>query len=566
MTIGAIVLARCTSHRLPGKVLRKIAGKELLAHIVDGLNKCKALDKIVIATSDQPEDNAVASFCQSNGILVFRGSLTNVAERFLGAAESHNLTHAVRINGDNLFINPELVDAICLKSIEGFDFVSNVPNRTYPKGMSIESINTRFYRTLYGLFYKNGHFEHVTSYLYQHDDKINKYYFRSSENSTAGGIQLAIDTKFDFERASKMLSEGYQMDYKIDLELIVQRFKQAERTMNFRGKYGPLLIAEIGGNHEGDFGYAKRLTKLAIDSDADVVKFQMYSGNTLVNPVEAPDRHKHFKKFELSKQQYIELAEMVTQAGKMFMASIWNVEMIDWVDKYNPIYKIGSGDLLTWPLLAHLATRNKPIILSTGLATEEEVMATVEFLREQNEIYTDPHFLSVLQCTSMYPIPPSAANLDVMQRLKHLTKATVGYSDHTEGASAVKTAISMGAEVLEFHFTDCRDNKEFRDHKVSLTKDEVLDLINHIKMVDVLRGSNTKAPTQIELDNDHVVSFRRAVYPARDIPKGQTVSEADFTLLRPCNGLSSRYIDQIVGKKTRRALTKFERLCVEDFS
>ena len=145
--------------------------------------------------------------------------------------------------------------------------------------------------------------------------------------------------------------------------------------MNFRGKYGPLLIAEIGGNHEGDFGYAKRLTKLAIDSDADVVKFQMYSGNTLVNPVEAPDRHKHFKKFELSKQQYIELAEMVTQAGKMFMASIWNVEMIDWVDKYNPIYKIGSGDLLTWPLLAHLATRNKPIILSTGLATEEEVMA-----------------------------------------------------------------------------------------------------------------------------------------------------------------------------------------------
>lgn len=565
MTVGAVVLARLSSNRLPVKAFRDIAGKELLLHIVDSLGTCRNLDKVIVATSIQPEDDEIERFCNRYGILCFRGSLNNVAERFLNASRFYDLTHAVRINGDNLFVNPELVDKICQKACEGFDFVSNVPGRTFPMGMSVELIETNLYEYLYSQFTEGSHFEHVTSYLYQNDSSLEKYYVKNIVSKEAAGVPLAVDTKYDLQIVKAIFDAGFKTSYSIDLKSLAQRYKKLRSNMSFTGKYGPLLIAEIGGNHEGDFDYAKKLTELAIESDADIIKFQIYSGNTLVNPVESPDRHKHFKKFELSRQQYVELAELVTSSGKKFMASIWDVDMVDWVDEYNPIYKVGSGDLLAWPLLAELASRGKPIILSTGLATEEEVVATVEFLRKCNSLYFDSNYLAVLQCTSMYPIPKSAVNLNVMLRLGDLTKATIGYSDHTEGSDALKVALSMGAKVLEFHFTDERKNKAFRDHKVSLTKDEVHDLIEHSKMVDLLKGNKIKQPVPIEIDSGHVESFRRAVYLVKDLPKGHIVSHEDLTILRPSHGLSSRYVNDIIGLKTARSIRALEKLTLEDF-
>lgn len=115
--------------------------------------------------------------------------------------------------------------------------------------------------------------------------------------------------------------------------------------MHFRGKNGPLLIAEIGGNHEGDFRYAKELTCMAIDSGADMVKFQLYTGDSLVSPVEGPGRNRHFKKFELIKNQHIELADMVLSSGLLYIASVWDPKMVEWIDDYIEIYKIGSGDM-----------------------------------------------------------------------------------------------------------------------------------------------------------------------------------------------------------------------------
>lgn len=565
MIIGAVILARLSSSRLPFKGLRCISGKEVLKHISDGLSSCEYINKIIIATSIEPEDDEIEIFCTRNNISCYRGSLSNVSGRFLAAARSNELTHAIRINGDNLFLNPSLIDKACVKSMEGFNFVSNVPGRTYPRGMSIEVVDVDLYEEMYDQFEREDDFEHVTSFLYENDAELNKYYFKNNETPEAASIQLAIDTKYDFQIAQAIFNSDFKPAYNLDLKSLTSAVEKLRKDMNFTGKYGPLLIAEIGGNHEGDFGYAKRLTQLAIESDADVVKFQIYSGNTLVNPLESPDRHKHFKKFELSKEQYVELAKMINAAGKKFMASIWDVDMIDWVDNYNPIYKVGSGDLLAWPLLADLAARNKPIILSTGLATEEEVLATVNYLRSCNDLYKDPNFLSILQCTSMYPIPNSAANLNVMTKLKHLTGATAGYSDHTEGSFALKTAISMGAQILEFHFTDDRQGKVFRDHKVSLTKDEVLDVIEHIKMVDLLKGSEVKEPVAIEIENGHVESFRRAIYPAKDLSEGHIISKEDIVILRPSHGLSSRYVGQIIGKKTSRSLTALERVYLDDF-
>lgn len=317
---------------------------------------------------------------------------------------------------------------------------------------------------------------------------------------------------------------------------------------NFRGKYGPILIAEIGGNHEGNFEYAKKLTKQAIESDVDFIKFQLYTGDTLVNPIENPNRNKHFKKFELTNEQHIYLAEMIQEAGINYMASVWNTEYIKFIDEYMPIYKIGSGDLTAFPILKTIALIGKPIILSTGLSSEQDVLRTVEFIQNVNSKYQSDDFLAVLQCTSMYPIENSDANLNVIKKLKELTGLTVGYSDHTIGYVALKYAVAAGAEILEFHFTDTREGKEFRDHKVSLIPEEIKKLQQEIIQINKIMGDSEKKALDIEIKNGHDISFRRAVYPAVEIKKGTVIEENHLKVLRPNHGLDAREYYNLIGK------------------
>jgi N-acetylneuraminate synthase/N,N'-diacetyllegionaminate synthase len=328
----------------------------------------------------------------------------------------------------------------------------------------------------------------------------------------------------------------------------------------FLGKYGPLLIAEIGGNHEGNFEYARKLTKLAIDSGADFVKFQIYTGDTLVSSIESPDRNAHFKKFELTPKQHVELAKMVTDAGVQYMASVWDLSALDWIDEFLPIYKIGSGDLTAYPILREFAKREKPIILSTGLATTQEIMEAVSVIQSENPVYKDKRKLALLQCTSMYPINPEDANLNVMYELRQKTGLTIGYSDHTEGCKALYYAVAMGAEILEFHFTDTREGKQFRDHKVSLTSEEVKQLIAEIELIRKYQGVYKKQPTAVELANKHEVSFRRAVYPARDIAAGELLTTNNLTVLRPNHGIDAREFDNVLGKKSKVSLKKHQKL------
>lgn len=327
-----------------------------------------------------------------------------------------------------------------------------------------------------------------------------------------------------------------------------------------KGKHGPLLIAEIGGNHEGDFEYAKRLTQLAIDTDVDFVKFQIYTGDSLVSKLESPTRNKHFKKFELSNEQHIELAQMVVDAGLRYTSSVWDLSAMSWIDSYIPVYKIGSGDVTAYPVLRETAKLGKPLILSTGLSTEAEVMDSIRFIQDVNPIYKDPNMFGVLQCTSMYPIRLSDAHLNVMQSFKEKTGLTVGYSDHTEGSKALEYAVALGAEILEFHFTDSREGKVFRDHKVSLTPEEVKGLIQEIKTIRDIQGDPIKKPTQIELEVEHEVSFRRAVYPSKDIKAGEILSEDNLTVLRPNHGIDARDFDKLLGKKVNRDLLEHEKM------
>ncbi len=330
----------------------------------------------------------------------------------------------------------------------------------------------------------------------------------------------------------------------------------------WKGKNGPLLIAEIGGNHEGSFAYAKKLTKLAIKSKVDVIKFQIYTGDTLVNKIYSPDRNKHFKKFQLSKDQHIYLAKMCKKNGVKYLSSIWDLKSLEWIDKYLDFYKIGSGDLTCYPIIKEFAKRGKPIILSSGLSKMEELYKTINFLIKQNSKYKSKENLSVLQCTSTYPTLDNETNLDVINSISKNKNVTPGYSDHTIGNLALKIAYSMGAQVLEFHFTDTRKNKTFRDHKVSLTSQETIELINDINRIRKLKGSSIKKPTNNEIKTKHIKTFRRAVFLNKDCPKGYRIREKDLIALRPNIGLDARNYKKIIGKKLKRKIKKLEKLTI----
>lgn len=332
----------------------------------------------------------------------------------------------------------------------------------------------------------------------------------------------------------------------------------------WKGRHGPLLIAEIGGNHEGDFEYARILCDLAIDAGVDCVKFQLYAGDSLVSPIESPDRNAHFRKFELSRDQHIRLAERCREAGVGYNASVWDPAMLEWIDDYLDFYKIGSGDLTALPILEFLARRGKPILLSTGLAGLDEVLATIQFIEECNPAHRALEMIAVMQCTAMYPIENSDANLRVMDTLREATGRPVGYSDHTRGMEALTLAAARGAQVLEFHFTDSRDDKTFRDHEVSLTCDEVKELRKRLDRIGELLGSCEKKPLACEIEPGHVTSFRRGLYSRRPLKAGEALRAEDLVALRPNHGVDARRYREIVGKRVKRDTRAFEALELEE--
>jgi N-acetylneuraminate synthase/N,N'-diacetyllegionaminate synthase len=560
MTTGIVVLCRFSSRRLPGKILREIDGIATLGHILGRIGEAAPEHPVVVATSVDPSDDAIASYCERHRVDCHRGPLDDVAGRFLTCAEIRGWDFATRINGDNLFVDiPTLAAMLAIADTGRFDVVTNVPRRTFPRGMSVEIVRTDFYRAAMEGVTDPGHREHVTSRLYEIDVGT-RYVYENRSCPAAAGMQLALDTAEDLELARRIVATEGARGRRLGLREIHELVTTGEPVSPWRGAAGPLLIAEIGGNHEGDFGVAKALAESAIGSGADCVKFQLYTGDSLVSPVESPDRNRHFKRFELTRAQHIELAEMCQSAGVMYMSSVWDLEMLEWIDPYLPIYKIGSGDLTAWPVIREFARRGKPILLSTGLATMDEVMQTAAQIQAVDPRYCRPEMLCIMQCTSMYPIGDGDANLRVMDSLRARTGVAVGYSDHTIGSAALRAAAAMGAQVLEFHFTDSREGKTFRDHKVSLVADEVRTLRDEIAQITLMRGSSVKVPQQSELDAGHEVSFRRAVYAGRPVRAGETLHERDLVYLRPAHGTDARDAAAVIGAVALKDIEPFRAM------
>ncbi|MFH1868825.1 MAG: hypothetical protein ABH843_07630 [Candidatus Omnitrophota bacterium] len=198
MKTGIIIPARYDSKRLPGKVLEKINGKEVLLYIYERLKMISRIKDIVVATSSEESDNRIAEFCLKNYIECFRGPKDDVAARMLDCANSYGFDYFVRINGDNIFADFSVIEQMIeIATKGGYDFVNNVNGRTFPAGMSVEILNSLFYGNIIKHFKGHKYNEHVTSYLYEHEPEMNSFVFLNTICPEAKYIKLALDDDND---------------------------------------------------------------------------------------------------------------------------------------------------------------------------------------------------------------------------------------------------------------------------------------------------------------------------------------------------------------------------------
>lgn len=226
--IGVAVICRYNSSRLKGKILKEICGQTILMRIVQRLRLVLPNDQIVVTTSVEKTDDIIIDFCKKNQLKWFRGSLDNVANRILNVGEEFEWDYIIRLNGDNLFIDLDLMsELIKLAETNVYDFISNVKGRTYPYGMSIELFKRVFYKRIYDQFIKGNkrYEEHVTLYLYENEEE-GKYYFKQNLSvREASGLKLSIDTNEDFEKANVIMKRILQEGEEYNLRSLTKIFK-----------------------------------------------------------------------------------------------------------------------------------------------------------------------------------------------------------------------------------------------------------------------------------------------------------------------------------------------------
>ena len=321
------------------------------------------------------------------------------------------------------------------------------------------------------------------------------------------------------------------------------------------------LIAEIGGNHEGDLNVALDLIRLAANTGVDAVKFQSYTGKGLVNAVLDPERVVHFDRFTLEPDDFQKLKCEADKLGLDFLTSIWDYDAYGNLIEDMPIIKIGSGDLTNRLYLERFARTGKPIVLSTAMSELTEIIDAVHFIKGVNEVYKCADKLCVMHCVAMYGNPKDEfANLASIQKLQEVfPNLEIGYSDHTIGNEAMVFAYALGVRKFEFHFTYDK-KREFRDHHISLNSKDTVNLIESFDRFDRMMGMCEKKPISSIETPQRIIEFRRGVFLKRDLKKGEVVKLADLTVLRPNIGISAVDYHWLIGKKAVQSIKAFQAL------
>ena len=318
------------------------------------------------------------------------------------------------------------------------------------------------------------------------------------------------------------------------------------------------IVAEVSANHGQNFERAVSLIKKAKACGADAVKFQTYTPDTLTADfdnkyfqIKHPKwgnqtLHQLYRKAYTPWKWFKKLKKIADKEGIIFFASVFDKTSIDFLEGLNvPFHKIASFELVDLPLIEYAAKTKKPLILSTGMATLKEIKEAVNTARKAGT-----KKLTLLKCVSSYPARPKDMNLKTIPDMRRIFNCPVGISDHTMGTGVAVTAVSLGAELVEKHFTLSRKIKTL-DSFFSIEPRELKSLVQNIRIAEQALGKVRYGLTEDEKKN---CVFRRSLFAVKDIKKGERFTEKNIRSIRPCYGLPPGYLKSILGKKAKKAI------------
>lgn len=318
-----------------------------------------------------------------------------------------------------------------------------------------------------------------------------------------------------------------------------------------------LVIAEIGVNHDGSVMRALELVEHAAQGGADAVKLQVFRARALMHAsgelagyqrdrCGEADAAAMLRRYELDEAEVLRVVEAIRARGLLPVATPFSLSDVDAIGELDlPAVKIASPDVVNWPLLRKAAGLGRPLLVSTGAATMEEVARAVEWLRSWGAPF------ALLHCVSSYPTSAEDANLSWMAELAGRFDVPVGYSDHTTEELAGAAAVSAGAVIVEKHLTYDR-GAEGPDHAASADPEQFAGYVKAIRMAERLHGKGGKRVLEVEYDVRRV--SRQSLVVLRDVAAGQALCEADLTTQRPGTGISAAEWAEVVGRRVRRAI------------
>ena len=337
-----------------------------------------------------------------------------------------------------------------------------------------------------------------------------------------------------------------------------------------KNEHHVFVIAELSANHNGSLATAIETIRAAKRSGADAIKFQTYTADTLTLDCDESDfvikggtiwdgkkLHDLYKEAYTPWEWHAQLFEVAKAEGLVCFSSPFDKTAVDFLETLHcPIYKIASFEITDIPLIEYVAKQGKPIIISTGIASYEDIHLAVETCRKVGN-----DNITLLKCTSSYPAPVAEANLAMMQQLAIDFKVKIGLSDHTLGSTVPVIATALGAEVIEKHFILDRSIGG-PDASFSMNEIEFTAMVKAIREAEVAVGT-----TSYELSPKQVAGkdFSRSLYVAEAINKGDIITEASIRSVRPGFSLHPKHLPEILGKKAIRDLKKGERISLSDF-
>ncbi|NLW05416.1 MAG: pseudaminic acid synthase [Pseudomonadaceae bacterium] len=324
-------------------------------------------------------------------------------------------------------------------------------------------------------------------------------------------------------------------------------------------EHPPYIIAELSANHNGDIQRALETIKSAYESGADAIKIQTYTADTMTINSDRPEfkitgglwdgytLYDLYKWAETPFEWHKEIFDYATSLGITIFSTPFDETAVDLLESLDtPAYKIASFEATDLPLIRYVAKTGKPMIMSTGMCSEQEIEEAVTAAQEAG-----CKNLILLHCISSYPAPMEQANLAQMPILAKRFNSLPGLSDHTLGTTVSIAAVALGACVIEKHFTLSRADKG-PDSEFSIEPAELKRLCQDAYDAWSAIGKPSYARQQAEEGNKH---FRRSIYFINDLPAGSIITEADIRRIRPGFGLAPKYFDEIVGRKLKVSVT-----------